>query len=78
MKGRTGGSCIGLSSMCAKVQVRYGNSFEYGEALGSGQTMVLPAALGHYCIEGRGRLLLSYVPAAEDEAWGAWREKNRG
>jgi mannose-6-phosphate isomerase len=77
-KGRTGGSCFVLSSIGAQMQVRYGNSFEYGEALGSGQTMVLPAALGHYCIEGRGRLLLSYVPAAEDEAWGAWREKNRG
>jgi mannose-6-phosphate isomerase len=78
MKSKTGGSCIILSSIGAQVRVRYGNALEYSEALYPGQTMVLPAALGNYCIEGSGRLLLSYVPAAEDEAWGVWKEKNRG
>lgn len=78
MKGRTRDSCIVLSSIGAQGNIRYGKNFECVEALGSGQTMVLPAALGDYCIEGTGRLLLSYVPAAEDEAWKAWKEKNGG
>jgi mannose-6-phosphate isomerase len=78
MKGETSGSCIILSSIGAQVRVRYGNTLEYSEELDPGQTMVLPAALGHYCIEGCGRLLLSYVPTPEDVAWKLWKEKNRG
>jgi len=37
---------------------------------------VLPAALGSYRIEGRGRLLLSYVPMVDDQAWRLWEAKN--
>jgi mannose-6-phosphate isomerase len=78
MNDQTSGSCIVLSSIGAQVRVRYGNTLEYSEELDPGQTMVLPAALGHYCIEGYGRLLLSYVPTPEDVAWKLWKEKNRG
>lgn len=78
MKCRTRDRCIILSSIGARVQIRYGNSLEYSEQLDPGQTMVLPATLGDYCIEGSGRLLLSYVPRPEDEAWKLWKEKNRG
>src|SRR5437763_4020515 len=77
MKGKTEGSCIILSSLGAKVQVRYGASLAYAEKLARGQTMVLPAALGNYRIEGTGRLICAYVPAPEDEAWRLWEEQNR-
>ncbi len=78
MKGKTGGSCIVLSSIGAQGTVRHGNNFEYGETLSLGETLVLPAALGDFCIEARGGLLLSYVPDVQDEAWGMWKEKNGG
>jgi len=77
MKGKTEGSCIILSSLGAEVQLRYGASLAYAEKLTRGQTMVLPAALGNYRIEGTGRLICSYVPAPEDEAWWLWEEQNR-
>ena len=76
MKSRTGGSCIILSSLGAEVTVRYGDAFEYGEKLTRGQTMVLPAMLGNYCIEGSGVLLFSYVPAPDDEIRRLWETKN--
>src|SRR5260370_42370500 len=76
MKGETEGSCIILSSLGAEAQVRYGDSPDYSEKLARGQTMVLPAALGKYCIEGSGRLIYSYVPAPGDEAWQLWEEQN--
>ena len=69
MNGRTAGSCIILTSLGADVQVCHGNSLEWNEHLVRGQTMVLPAALGDYRIEGTGLLLLSYVPLPGDEAW---------
>lgn len=78
MKDKTRESCIILSSTGAQGKVRYGKNLECIEALGIGETIVLPAALGDYCIEGTGTLLLSYVPAAEDEAWRAWKAKNKG
>ena len=77
MKGKTEGSCIILSSLGAEVQVRYGTSLAFAEKLARGQTMVLPAALGNYRIEGTGRLVCSYVPAPGDEAWRSWEEQNR-
>jgi len=77
MNGKTGGSCIILSSLGAEVQVRYGASLTHNEHLSRGQTMVLPAALGNYRIEGTGVLLFSYVPAPDDEAWQAWETENR-
>lgn len=76
MRGKTTGSCIILSSLGAEVRVYYGPTFKHSEALSKGQTMVLPAALGDYRIEGSGRLVFSYVPTAGDEAWQAWRIKN--
>jgi len=75
MDGETGRSCIILSSLGAEVQVRYGTALEYSESLSGGQTMVLPAALGKYRIQGIGVLLLSYVPAPNDEARQLWEAK---
>jgi mannose-6-phosphate isomerase len=77
LESQTTGSCIILSSLGAEVQVHYGDSPAKNEHLSRGQTMVLPAALGNYCIEGTGRLLLSYVPARNDEAWQLWEAQNR-
>lgn len=74
--GKTKSSCIILSSLGAEVQVRYGTTLQYSEALSRGETMVLPAALGDYRIEGRGRLLCSYVPESGDEAWTRWTMRN--
>ena len=76
MKSKTEGSCLILSSLDALLRVRYGASFAYSEQLTRGQTMVLPAALGTYCLEGTGTLLCTYVPAPGDEAWQLWEEQN--
>ena len=73
VKGQTVSSCIILTSLGARVQVCFGEAFQYREALARGQTMVLPAALGQYYIEGEGTFMFSYVPEADDEAWAAWR-----
>jgi len=72
----TQGSCIILSSLGAAIQVRYGHDFAQSETLARGQTMILPAALGTYSIEGDGALLFSYVPAADDAAMIAWQHAN--
>jgi len=45
MSGRTGGSCVILSSLGAEAKVYYGHTCEQSETLKRGQTMVLPAAL---------------------------------
>jgi len=76
MNGSTEGSCIILTALSSEVQVRYGNVLRYSLSLARGQTMVLPAALGDYRIEGEGVLMFSYVPRSGDEAWQAWEEKN--
>ncbi len=76
MKGRTGGSCIILSSLSAEIQVRYGDKLTCNEPLSRGQTIVLPAELGEYCLEGTGTLVLSYVPTRDDAAWRRWEEVN--
>lgn len=78
MKDQTRRSCIILSSLGAELQVRYGDNFAYAERLTPGQTMLLPAALGAYCLEGHGRLVFSYVPTPGDEAWQLWEAQNRG
>lgn len=77
MSGETGGSCIILTSLGAEVKVRSGDGLDYSQKLARGQTMVLPAALGQYCIEGSGTLLFAYVPAPGDEAWELWEAENR-
>ncbi len=71
-KFKTGNSCVILTSLGASGLVCFGDRLEQGEALERGQTMVLPASLGQYRIEGEGALMLSYVPDANDEAWAAW------
>jgi mannose-6-phosphate isomerase len=73
MKDRTRNSCLILTSLGASLRVRYGEAFQRSEALARGQTMVLPAALGEYSIEGEGSFMFSYVPEVDDEAWAAWR-----
>ncbi len=73
MKGQTGSSCIILTSLGANVRVCFGETLQRSEALMRGQTMVLPAALGQYSIEGEGTCMFSYVPQADDEAWAAWQ-----
>jgi mannose-6-phosphate isomerase len=76
MKRETAGSCSILSSLGAEVTVRFGDDLEYEEKLGKGQTMILPAAPGNYCIEGNGVLLFSYVPTPGDEIRRLWEAKN--
>ncbi len=73
----TPGSCVILSSLGASVNVLYGDGFAQSESLTRGQTMVLPAALGSYRIEGKGPLLFSYVPATNDAAWSKWQQINK-
>ena len=70
-------SCKILTSLGAEVTVRYGDDFEYQKHLVKGQTMVLPAELSNYCIEGEGALLFSYVPTPEDEIRRLWEAENR-
>lgn len=77
IEDRTAGSCLILSSLGADLLVWYGEGLKTSERLLRGQTMVLPAALGDYRIEGEGTFLLSYVPAPGDRAWQLWEEKNR-
>lgn len=72
----TTGSCVILSSLGAEVHVHYGDAFAHSEVIARGQTMILPAALGTYRIEGSGALLLSYIPAEDDTAWSAWKSCN--
>jgi mannose-6-phosphate isomerase len=76
MKNETRQSCIVLTSLGGRMRIRYGESFEYSETLMRGQTLVLPAALGQYCLEGQGRVLHAYVPSPGDEAWEMWMAEN--
>lgn len=76
MKDETAGSCVILTSLNANMLIRYGDALEQAETLARGDTMVLPATLGAYCIEGVGTFLRSYVPAPDDVAWAAWRQAN--
>lgn len=78
LEGQTNNSCIILSSLGAQVAVHYGTDLAHSETLTRGQTMILPAALGTYLIEGDGTLLYSYVPEPDDKAWQAWRIQNEG
>ena len=75
-RGHTTGSCIILSFIGANALVRYGPAYERREVLQRGDTMVLPAALGAYSLEGEGSLLLSYVPSQGDPAWQRWAQEN--
>ena len=76
VESQANGSCVILSSLTADLRIFYGERLDTSEALQPGQTMVLPAALGRYRIEGSGVFLSSYVPAADDAAWRLWNEQN--
>ncbi len=76
LSGTTQSSCILLTSLGAEIEVYYGEEMRSGERLQRGQTMILPAALGNYRIEGQGLLLFSYVPTAEDKVWRKWETVN--
>lgn len=75
-KSETGASCVILTSLDTGARVRYGAALKDSVAITRGQTVVLPAVLGTYCIEGKGKMLLSYVPCEGDEAWQAWERAN--
>lgn len=76
MRSQTHNSCIILTSLGAEIQVHYGDSLSHSESLSRGQTMVLPAGLGDYSLEGNGRLLFSYVPSQGDAVWQLWLQEN--
>ncbi len=76
LEDQTGGSCVILTSLGADLHIFYGAGLAQNEPLQRGETMVLPAALGMYRIEGTGAFLSSYVPASADAAWRLWREQN--
>ncbi|HZS78878.1 MAG TPA: type I phosphomannose isomerase catalytic subunit [Ktedonobacteraceae bacterium] len=76
MKIRTRESCNIVTSLGAEARVRYGAAFEFSQELARGQTMVLPATIGEFMLEGNGKLLYSYVPVAGDEAWEVWKAEN--
>jgi mannose-6-phosphate isomerase len=73
---RTGASCLILSSLGARGEIHYGPQLRSRLAFRRGETLVLPADLGSYRLEGEGLLLRSYVPTAADAAWMAWRRAN--
>ena len=77
VNGYTEGSCVILTSVGAEARVSYGDSLAESEPLLRGETLVLPAALGAYRIEGNGVLLRSYVPDTNDEAWRLWWNENK-
>jgi mannose-6-phosphate isomerase len=76
LEERTRGSCVILSSLGADLRLFYGERGELSECLTRGQTMVLPASLGKYWLEGTGPFLSSYVPARDDAVWQLWRKWN--
>jgi mannose-6-phosphate isomerase len=76
IEGTTKSSCIIISCLGENVQILYGDGLKNNESISRGETMVLPAALGHYCLSGNGPLLFSYVPEPTDEIWQKWRTSN--
>jgi mannose-6-phosphate isomerase len=76
IESQTAGSCLILSTLSADLLVWYGADLQASERLPGGQTMVLPAALGAYRIEGEGTFLLSYVPSPTDNTWRLWAASN--
>lgn len=76
LRGESGASCVILSSLGAEARIRYGEGSAQSETLKRGETIVVPAALGSYRIEGSGRLLFSYVPTPTDRAWQLWALEN--
>ena len=76
LHGVTDSSCIILTCLEDEARVFYGEQETHVERIRRGETLVMPAALGQYCIKGEGTLLFSYVPEPTDIAWKLWREQN--
>ncbi len=76
LNGQTSGSCVILTLLSAQLRVLYGPALECSERLARGQTLILPAALGQYRLEGNATFLWSYVPASDDQAARAWYAQN--
>ena len=76
LHGVTDSSCIILTCLGNEAQVFYGDKTTHVERIARGETLVIPASLGQYRIQGQGTLLFSYVPEPTDVAWQLWREKN--
>jgi mannose-6-phosphate isomerase len=76
-EGQTSDSCVIISSLGADASISYGDALAQSEKISRGQSMVLPAALGRYRIEGHGSLLFSYVPEPGDIAWQQWAQQNK-
>jgi len=76
IEGTTKSSCIIISCLGERVQVFYGDKLKDSASISRGETMVLPAALGHYRLVGNGAMLFSYVPEPEDQAWQQWQASN--
>jgi len=74
--GQASTSCIILTSLDATARVRYGEGLTQHEPLARGESIVIPAALGQFAIDGAGKLLYSYVPTPEDPIWEAWKSAN--
>ena len=74
--GITASSCIILTCLEDETLVLYGEEMTQAERITRGETLVIPASLGHYRIKGQGALLFSYVPEPTDVAWQFWQEKN--
>lgn len=74
--GTTKSSCIIISCLGEKVQIFYGDRLKNHESISRGETMVLPASLGHYHLSGNGPLLFSYVPEPSDTVWQQWQTSN--
>ena len=77
LPGKTSDSCIILSSLGASIDVTYGDDLAHSVSLKRGETMILPARLGDFCITGYGKFLYSYVPRADDEALQLWQATNK-
>ncbi len=76
LEAQTQGSCVILTSLGADLTLSYGHNMAEKTRLTRGQTMVLPASLGSYRLEGTGTFLSSYVPAQHDPAWQQWSSQN--
>jgi len=76
VEGTTRSSCIILSCLGERAQIFYGDSLRESESISRGETVILPAALGHYRLVGNGALLFSYVPEPADKVWQQWQASN--
>lgn len=76
IEGTTRSSCIIISCLGERAQIFYGDSLRECESISQGETVVLPAALGHYRLVGNGALLFSYVPEPGDKVWQQWQASN--